>query len=159
MMALVSLVLGLAALVPLNPGDYRPMIDRNRGVVLLVAFWATWCEPCRDELPQLRKIERQSRGRIRLITISADEPEQDRAAEAFLRRAKMGAVGYRLSGTEVIAQVDPLWSGVLPAVFVYDATGTPRGKLVGEFDWAQLMKKLEQLTLPVHVDRPGSQRR
>ena len=52
-----------------------------------------------------------------------------------------------------------LWSGVLPAVFVYDATGRTRGKLVGEFDWARLMKKLEQLTLPVHVDRPGSQRR
>lgn len=159
MMALVPFLLGLGALAPLNSANYRPIIDRNRGVVLMVAFWATWCEPCREELPRLRKIERESRGRIRLITVSADDPEQDGAAEALLQRARIGAGRYRLAGTEVITQVDPQWSGALPAVFVYDATGTLRGKFLGEMDWANFHQKLQQLTLPVHVDRPAGQRR
>src|SRR5215204_4144836 len=40
---------------------------------LLVNFWATWCDPCREEFPELVKLDAQYRGRIDFIVISLDE--------------------------------------------------------------------------------------
>src|SRR6188508_1091632 len=41
---------------------------------LLVNFWATWCEPCREEFPDLVKLDNEFKGKIDFITISLDDP-------------------------------------------------------------------------------------
>jgi thiol-disulfide isomerase/thioredoxin len=149
----------LAALLPLPASSYRPMIDHNRGVVLVVAFWATWCEPCREELPRLQTMARKSGGRIRLVTVSADEPEQAGAAESFLDHAKIGGGQFRMSGTDIISEVDPRWSGVLPAVVVYDASGVSRGMITGQMDWAKLKQLTSPGSSPGYVNHPNPQGR
>jgi thiol-disulfide isomerase/thioredoxin len=48
---------------------------KPNGKPLLVNFWATWCGPCREEFPDLVKIDQEYRGRIDFVTISLDFPE------------------------------------------------------------------------------------
>ncbi len=140
---MIALLLGLLALFPLHANRYRGMVDANRGHVLVVAFWATWCEPCREELPRLHRLLRRSSAR--LITISADEPEQAAAAQKFLSQRHMSGRAYRITDPEVIGAVDPEWRGVLPAIFVYGAEGRLMAKFLGEPDWVAL----ERLVAPI----------
>jgi thiol-disulfide isomerase/thioredoxin len=64
-------------LAPLDESGYRAMLKSNAGSVVLVDFWATWCAPCRKEMPLLAKLDgRLRQKRFHLITVSADEPEK-----------------------------------------------------------------------------------
>src|SRR5712671_6219271 len=82
-------------LSPLDESAYPAMIKSNAGNVVLVDFWATWCAPCRQEMPLLSKLESRLRDkRFRLVTISADDPEQEAAAVEFLKRSGVSGAAY-----------------------------------------------------------------
>jgi thiol-disulfide isomerase/thioredoxin len=95
---------------------------------LLVNFWATWCEPCRLEFPDLVKIDRDYRARgLDFVAISTDDPaEATKGVPKFLRahRAHMPAYVLNVTDSEpVINSVDPTWGGELPATFLFDRHG------------------------------------
>lgn len=135
-----ALVMALAAaggsLVPIDEAGYRKLLEAHRGKIVLVDFWATWCEPCREELPMLAELERKWRGRgVVLITVSADEPEQERDAYELLRKSGIAMPAYLKQVRDndaFIRFVDAKWSGALPALFLYDREGNKAASLVGE---------------------------
>ncbi|HEX8177293.1 MAG TPA: TlpA disulfide reductase family protein [Pyrinomonadaceae bacterium] len=95
---------------------------------LLVNFWATWCEPCRAEFPDLVSIDNEYRARgLDFITVSIDDvSEINSTVPAFLREMRATMPAYLLNTTEqdaAIQFVDPRWAGSLPATFLYDAQG------------------------------------
>lgn len=125
-------------LVPLDKAGYQKLIRSHAGKVLLVDFWATWCEPCREEMPQLVKLAEQygSRG-LRLATVSADTEEALPKAEQFLRSRRVPFPAYYKSARdddEFINSVSRSWSGALPALFLYDRNGRLAASLTGETD-------------------------
>lgn len=110
-----------------------------RGEVSLVNVWASWCAPCREEMPLL--VELADEGTVRIYGINyKDDPE---AALAFLEE-----VGdpYTRVGADTNGRVGLDW-GVygLPETFVIDAEGRIALKHVGPFD----RKILEEKILPV----------
>ncbi len=122
-------------LIPLDARDYRKLIASHRGRILLVDFWATWCEPCLRELPELAKLHKRLAGRFQLVTISVDDAEQEADVRKFL--AKFGVPGphyIKRTGDDdaFIRSVDPNWSGALPALFLYDRQGRRVRSFVGE---------------------------
>jgi thiol-disulfide isomerase/thioredoxin len=135
--AIVALLAAAAGaqqkLSPVDEAGYRAILKSNTGTVLLVDFWATWCAPCRQEMPLLSKLESRLRDkRFRLVTISADEPEQEAAAVEFLKKSGVSGAAYLRRAKDddkFINSVDAKWSGALPALFLYDR----RGKLVTSF--------------------------
>ncbi|MCS6953053.1 MAG: TlpA disulfide reductase family protein [Bryobacterales bacterium] len=138
-----------ARLAPLDEKIYRQVLASYRGQVVLVDFWATWCAPCLEELPQLVKLEAKYRSRgLRLVPVSCDEPEDEGKALAFLRKAGVSFPGYlkRVADDEkFIVSVDPKWSGALPALFLYDRRGRLVRSFVGEADLNEVEKAVVKL--------------
>lgn len=97
------------------------------GKPLLVNFWATWCDPCREEFPDLVKIDLQYKGKIDFITVSLDDVEEiNRAVPKFLAEMKAEMPAYLLKTTNedaVISSISKDWQGALPFTILYDAEG------------------------------------
>ena len=136
LMLSAALLCGQQKLAPVDESGYRALLKSNLGHVTLVDFWATWCAPCRQEMPQLAKLEGRLREKgFRLVTISADEPEQRQAAAEFLKKAGISGPAYLRQAKDddkFINSVDPKWSGALPALFLYDRQGKLVKSFIGE---------------------------
>ena len=143
---------GAAGLLPLDQAVYRQALDEQKGKIVLVDFWATWCEPCRAELPVLVKLQQkwQPRGLV-LITVSADEPSSEASAREFLAKSDVPAPAYIKhveNDEEFIDSVDKNWSGALPALFLYDRDGRRVRSFIGETETAAIERALHELTEP-----------
>ena len=138
-----------AALVPVDEAGFQKLVDSHKGKVVLYQFWATWCEPCRAEMPQLVRLENKLRSEgFELVTISADEPERDAAAEKILKKFAVHGQGYRRQAQyddRFITAIDPKWSGALPALFLYDKHGRKVRSFIGETDMGSLEAAIRKL--------------
>ena len=94
---------------------------------LLINFWATWCDPCRAEFPDLVKIDSEYKGKIDFITISLDElSEIDRDVPKFLGEMKATMPAYLLktdNEEEAIGTISKDWSGGLPFTVLFNGKG------------------------------------
>jgi thiol-disulfide isomerase/thioredoxin len=118
---------------------------------LLVNFWATYCEPCRDEFPDLVAIDRDYRARgLEFVTVSLDDAaEIETSVPEFLRsmRAEMPAYLLNVPDPEpAIKWVDQEWNGGLPATYLYDSRGRVVFKHTGRIKPADLRAALDRLT-------------
>jgi thiol-disulfide isomerase/thioredoxin len=140
---------GQMRFVPVDEEGFRQLVASARGQVLLVDFWATWCSPCRAELPQLVRLEAKYRGRgLKLATVSCDEPEQEAGAVKFLAGLRVTPPAYikrAKNDDRFIDSVDPNWSGALPALFLYDRRGRKVKSFIGETDMAALEAQIRKL--------------
>lgn len=135
-------LLAFSHLIPLDPQTYVRLLHAHHGRVVLVDFWATWCDPCREELPKLVALSKKFGTRkFDLVTVSADEPEQEAAAAALLDKEGVPAPRYvKLADDDqvFIDSIDKKWSGALPALFLYDASGVRIASFIGESDPAEI---------------------
>jgi thiol-disulfide isomerase/thioredoxin len=102
--------------------------DANNPRPLLVNFWATWCDPCREEFPDLVKIDKEYKSKgLDFITISLDDLADIKTeVPKFLRKMKATMPAYLLNvedQSEAIATVSTEWGGGLPATFLFDTNG------------------------------------
>jgi len=149
MAALAGMALKAEALTPLDERGLRQMIAAHRGQVLLVDFWATWCAPCRDELPKLVGLWSAYKQKgLGFAAISCDEPEQEAQAAAFVSKQAAPRPHYirrAQDDDQFINAVDPKWSGALPALFLFDRAGRQAMSFVGEADMRRLEEALKRL--------------
>jgi thiol-disulfide isomerase/thioredoxin len=114
-----------------------------------VDFWATWCKPCRAETPALVSLEAKLRARgFQLITVSADEPEQETAAARFVSEMRVPGTAYirrAKDDDKFIDFVDPKWTGALPAMFLYDRAGRKVKAYFGETPAKEIEAALAKL--------------
>jgi len=115
-----------------------------RGHPVLVNFWATWCGPCRVEIPWLVEIDLRDRGRgLRIVGVNMDDPGTDRRlVSAF---AKERSVAYPvLFGTQQMADT---FGGVvlMPESFFVDAGGVIVDRIDGVTTRADLAQRVKRL--------------
>jgi cytochrome c-type biogenesis protein len=104
-------------------------LAQHRGKVVLFNVWATWCHPCRDEIPELRALHAryQSRG-LELIGVSVDADGSDDVIRSFMRDFEMEYPVWRDPGERVSTRF--LVIGV-PATFLIDREGILRWRKTG----------------------------
>src|SRR2546423_7885422 len=117
---------------------------------LLVNFWATWCEPCQQEFPDLVKIDNDYRARgLDFAAVSVDDPaEASKGVPKFLHTMHAQMQAYVLNVTDsepVINSVDATWGGELPATFLFDRHGQIVFKHKGRIDPAELRAAIEKV--------------
>lgn len=118
------------------------------GKPLLINFWATWCDPCREEFPDLVKINADYKDKIDFITISLDDlAELKRDVPHFLNEMKADMTAYLLKvpdESEAISSVSKDWTGGLPFTILFGADGKMIYLRQG---------KVSIVTLRGHIDR------
>jgi thiol-disulfide isomerase/thioredoxin len=106
-----------------------------RGKVVLVNFWATWCEPCRAEMPSLDRLRQRlnAGGKERLAVLAVNHGENEVQIGSFLAQQRLGL-------TILVDSFGNAWSawkpGLLPASFLIGPDGTLRYRVLGELDWS-----------------------
>jgi thiol-disulfide isomerase/thioredoxin len=132
-----------------NAEEMQALLKRDGKRPLLVNYWATWCDPCRDEFPDLVKIDRDYRAKgLDFIAITLDDlVDIKTAVPKFLlaMNAKMPVYLLNVADPEpAINMVDSSWSGALPATFLYDNTGKVVYKHFGRVNPGELRAAIEQ---------------
>lgn len=118
-----------------------------RGRVVLVNFWATWCAPCRDEMPSIQRLKEKLAGKpFTVLAVNLDEPES--RIRQFLSQMKVDFTILLDPGKKAARAWD---ARILPASFVIGFDGKVRYSLVGELDWdhERVVDRLSEL-LPTH---------
>src|SRR5215470_487838 len=128
----------------------KALLKRESTHPLLVNFWATWCDPCRDEFPDLVKIDAQYRSLgLDFVTVSLDDLKDIKTeVPKFLQQMKANMPAYLLNVPDpepAITAVDPKWQGDLPATILYDTKGEVAFKHFGRVDLAELRSAIEKL--------------
>jgi thiol-disulfide isomerase/thioredoxin len=132
-----------------NAEEMQALLKRDGTRPLLVNFWATWCDPCREEFPDLVKLNQQYRQKdIDFIAISLDDlPDLKTAVRKFLREMRATMPNYLLNVSDpepAIKSVDPTWDGALPATFLYNSKGEVVYKHFGRVPTAELRAAIEK---------------
>lgn len=116
---------------------------------LLVNFWATWCDACREEFPDLVKISNDYAGKIDVVTVSLDDPiEINRDVLKFLTEMNAKMPAYLLKTADenlAINIVSPKWQGGLPFTILFSSDGEEVYSRMGRFNAATLRQQIENL--------------
>jgi thiol-disulfide isomerase/thioredoxin len=115
---------------------YQKLLEQYRGKPLLVNFWATWCEPCRDEYPMLNELAKQYAPQgLKIVGVSMDDDGDLILMRRFLARYKPVFPNYRKkAGNEAAFRQAVLlgWTGSLPVSIFYGKDGRQAGHFLGE---------------------------
>jgi thiol-disulfide isomerase/thioredoxin len=117
-----------------------------RGKVVLLNFWATWCEPCRDEMPAILRLRERLAGEP-FDVLAVNYGESATRARDFLARERL-ELTVLLDPNQEVARA---WRvRVLPGSFLIGTDGRARFSVIGEIDWAseEAVKTVRSL-LPV----------
>lgn len=147
-LALHARAFAAESLFPIDEAGFHKLASAHHGRVLLVDFWATWCAPCREEMPKLVAMHSRYERALDFVTISCDEPEAAAQAASFVAAKNAPTPRYiRQANNDdaFINSIDPKWSGALPALFVYDRAGQQVKSFIGETDMTQLEAALKKV--------------
>jgi len=108
-------------------------LEAYRGKVVLVNFWATWCAPCKEEMPSIERLRRSLEGRpFAVLAVNLAEP--DARVQAFLRQVPLG---FPVLMDRDAAAAKAWKARMLPATFIVGADGRVRYSYIGELDWSR----------------------
>ena len=102
-------------------------LDEMGGRVVLIDFWATWCEPCNEELPNIKKIARDFAGQP-LVIISVSWDEDDAKWRSFIAKNQMNWVQYRDADHALRKRFG---IDAIPNYFTIDSDGVLTSEMLG----------------------------
>jgi thiol-disulfide isomerase/thioredoxin len=103
-----------------------------KGKPVLVTFWATWCESCKEEMPLLEKFSQGKREQLAVLLIVIDG-ERKRSAQKIIDQNKITLPVLLLLKEKTMDQYGV--RGWVPQTFLIDQEGMLVGKIIGQRDW------------------------
>jgi cytochrome c biogenesis protein CcmG, thiol:disulfide interchange protein DsbE len=121
-------------------------LEASKGKVVLLNFWATWCGPCRQEIPSLIQLQNHYKDRLQIIGMVVDDDDEDAIREVV----KSEAINYPVALTTLPVRLAYDGITALPTVFVINPEGRVVQKHVGLFNPALYETEVRALLdLPV----------
>jgi cytochrome c biogenesis protein CcmG, thiol:disulfide interchange protein DsbE len=119
----------------LGSTKYKTLAD-YKGQVILLNIWATWCEPCREEIPSLERLQKAYGDKgLKIVAVSID----DYVSEDSIRRyANNFGVTFEILHDPTHAIERVFQTTGYPETFVVGPDGTIRKKIIGPDDWSSL---------------------
>lgn len=128
-----------------TPAPDTPFIDASgktvtlkdfQGQVVVLNLWATWCGPCKVEMPTLAKLQAAYAPNkpVRVIALSVDRPDDAADARAFI--AQNAPLGFYHDPKFAMAYALQPSAAGLPTTVIFDASGKERARVAGDADWS-----------------------
>lgn len=103
-----------------------------KGQPVLLNLWATWCAPCKAEMPVLDAIAGENAGRLRVVTVSQDMKGEEVVSPFFAE----GKFAHLEPWLDVKADLSfNMRAGDMPTTFLYNAEGVEIARVTGAYDW------------------------
>jgi cytochrome c biogenesis protein CcmG/thiol:disulfide interchange protein DsbE len=131
-------------------------LSDQRGKVLLVNVWATWCLPCRREMPSMQRLYKKFKGKnFEILAVSIDS-EGRKAVEPFMRKMNLTFPAL-LDPGETIRSLYGI-TGV-PESFIIDQQGILVEKIIGPINWAtpEVFQFIQDLILKTRSSGPPAE--
>lgn len=120
-------------LVDLN--GKKTNIKDYRGKVVFLNFWATWCPPCRQEMPSMETLWQKSKGKpFVILAVSVDDADTKKVADFIAKNKYTFPVFHDVTGE--LSQQFLIRS--IPTTFILDTKGIIIEKMSGAADWSTL---------------------
>jgi peroxiredoxin len=118
----------------LAPRPATRTLDDYRGQVVLLNIWATWCEPCRVEMPSIEQLYRDYAPKgLRVVAVSIDDPGTDAAIRKFATDYKLT---FEILHDSSKAIENTYQATGVPETAVISRDGTIRKRIIGATDWS-----------------------
>jgi thiol-disulfide isomerase/thioredoxin len=128
-------------------------LSQWRGQVVLLNLWASWCGPCRNEMPSLAALQRRfGSNDFEVVAVSVDKGGA-KVAATFLEETK--ASELRLYVDPTAKSIEMLTALGLPATVLVDREGKEIGRLLGPADWTSA-EAYRLVNLAINEGQPGS---
>jgi len=120
----------------LDPQPRKKTLSDYRGKVLLINIWATWCLPCRVEMPSIEQLHQAYRDKgLSIVAISVDDPGSAEQIRSFARQYKLTfEILHDPAGQAGRISRDYQTTG-FPETVIVGRDGIIRKKLLGAHDW------------------------
>lgn len=108
-------------------------LSKWQGRVVLLNLWATWCAPCRKEMPTLNDVQKQLGSKdFEVVALSVDRKGLE-ASSAFLKETGADSLGLYVDATT--QSLEDLQAFGLPVTLLIDRKGREIGRLLGPAEW------------------------
>jgi DsbE subfamily thiol:disulfide oxidoreductase len=124
----------------LNEKDEKVSLAQFAGKVVVLNFWATWCGPCREEMPELQRFHQQKDADVVLLGIDIKEDK-----DTIIQFMKRAGYSYPVVRDTFAQAADTYQIRAIPTTYVLDKQGIIRYKKVGPVTAAELKQVTDSL--------------
>jgi thiol-disulfide isomerase/thioredoxin len=114
-----------------------------RGKIVVLNFWATWCLPCREEMPMLSKLAPKYEKDAVFLAASLDDAQTQPKIAHFLEKKKITLAVFTGATPDALKQLD--LGGIIPATLILDRDGTPAFRIEGEASKKDISSRVDWL--------------
>ncbi len=111
----------------ISSADFKRVLEHHKGKVVVVNFWATWCIPCIQELPEFNLLQtRYAEKGVVVLAVSVDEPDLlEKRVQPFFAEKAPDLTSYLSTedSSDFIGAFEPEWLGALPTTIFFGRDG------------------------------------
>lgn len=131
----------------LEQADFKTLLAEQKGKIVLVNLWATWCKPCVYELPALEKLHRKYKDQdVRVMALSIEgKAKADSLVQPFWEELNLTMDNYIISNDDpsvLINTFDRTWLGVVPTSYIFDQDGKKVETITGTLSYKEFESKI-----------------
>lgn len=131
--------------------DLQKQINKVSDTTLVVHFWATWCKPCTEELPNYEKLSQEFvKKKVRFLMVSMDFTKDLKGrVEPFVAKNGINSEVVLLDEPDYNAWIDEIdkdWSGTIPATLMVNLIMRKRIFFEGQANMKDFLEQLKEMT-------------